>query len=647
MVAVVSDLPMQAAGCLDPEPFAAERRFRQAAEIIRRCDAVLVTSRFAADESRRLIGVPSSRIVTIQGGAAPVLPNMQDDDPGSRIVGIAGDGTVDGARMLAKAFAYARKREACRSLRLVLLHALDQAGREEIEREFRDQGLDVELAGLFDEGKVIQHLSGAKACFAQSLPSGLAGPVLQAYAAGAAVFGSDAQPVAELVPRDCRFKPQEVASIAEAMEHAQDRQDLLEVSRCFGAELLARTNLESAALQVGNLFRSLVSAAPRRETTPTRCAVFGPLSPESSGVAIFNSRAFSHLTLPLDFFSDIADEMDLARKTAAIETAEPKTERRVYRAKDFGVYQPADAYSSTVFVIGNSFHCLPALQAAIRFRPRQAKRLFYFHDAKVTDLLLSYFDGDLTRLRSALAPYYPEVEDGAFAAHPNELLHSNILGARLLAALVGSGTILVNSRRAQELIARDLRPTFDHEIITVFHPVFDPTGDEVRRVAPPDTLTIGHFGILGPSKQPEILIEAARLLARERPVRLVFAGFDVTSYLAGREVPDFVLCRDNVDEHELIALMRGVDVAVQLRYPDHGESSGVIRQLISVGKRPIITQGTSESDLADLIMAVPPFIAPGDLADTIIATQARDVGYHPAERLSRSSFAKAFLPLAT
>ena len=40
-------------------------------------------------------------------------------------------------------------------------------------------------------------------------------------------------------------------------------------------------------------------------------------------------------------------------------------------------------------------------------------------------------------------------------------------------------------------------------------------------------LLIGHFGIMGPVKRPELLIEVATIIARTHRVKLLFTGFGV------------------------------------------------------------------------------------------------------------------------
>ena len=72
--------------------------------------------------------------------------------------------------------------------------------------------------------------------------------------------------------------------------------------------------------------------------------------------------------------------------------------------------------------------------------------------------------------------------------------------------------------------------------------------------------------------------------------------------------------------------MAGVDVAVQLRSPTFGESSGVVNQLLAVGT-PLVVTG--EGSFADLPADVASFVAadcpPADLASAIEAAAARRI----------------------
>ncbi len=63
--------------------------------------------------------------------------------------------------------------------------------------------------------------------------------------------------------------------------------------------------------------------------------------------------------------------------------------------------------------------------------------------------------------------------------------------------------------------------------------------------------------------------------------------------------------------------MSTVDCAVQLRYPDNGESSGVVNQLLALQRPVVCTRTGSFAELDGVVHLVEPDISPVDLAAVI------------------------------
>lgn len=103
------------------------------------------------------------------------------------------------------------------------------------------------------------------------------------------------------------------------------------------------------------------------------------------------------------------------------------------------------------------------------------------------------------------------------------------------------------------------------------------------------------------------MIEAFRRLRATRPeARLVIAGYN-----AGRYASVHGLCgepgievHDNPPMARLTELMRGVDVALQLRMVDTGESSGVVPQLLSLDVPTVVTANGAFADYGEAVRTV-------------------------------------------
>jgi hypothetical protein len=302
-------------------------------------------------------------------------------------------------------------------------------------------------------------------------------------------------------------------------------------------------------------------------------------------VALFASRAFAEVQEPIHFFSSATSPDDLQAKMQRI-VASGAAPRKVLHVDDLGTHEDLSAYRAVIFMLGNSTHNLPAFRTAIRSRSEDIRRYFYLHDARITGLL-GLHCGNSGTLRRELMRHYPESEATLADASEEVLYLGKIFGLRLLRSLIGAGTFLVNSGRARQLIE-------------------------------------GEFGSASP---PPIRTSISSDLPC--PGRTVGPACRRGSIASG------------TDDDDLLALMRGVDVAVQPRFPDHGESSGVVRQLLSVGKIPLVTAGTADAELGNLVRSISPTIAPEELA-TVIQTAASNAGLNPmlAQQYSANAYGR-------
>lgn len=82
-----------------------------------------------------------------------------------------------------------------------------------------------------------------------------------------------------------------------------------------------------------------------------------------------------------------------------------------------------------------------------------------------------------------------------------------------------------------------------------------------------DTLVLTSIGSLSPSRAPEKLVDAARLVGAERPVALIFAGREqptpfLTSYVVEASAGDFTRLLGHVGRAEVSGLLAATDVAL-------------------------------------------------------------------------------------
>ncbi len=118
---------------------------------------------------------------------------------------------------------------------------------------------------------------------------------------------------------------------------------------------------------------------------------------------------------------------------------------------------------------------------------------------------------------------------------------------------------------------------------------------------PPDAVVIGTFGYQRPTKRLRSLLRAVRAI--EAPCRLLLVGDFVSETYRLAVEPLLAklpaICRPFVPEDEFWRLAAITDVAVSLRHPSAGETSGVVVKLAAAGKPVLVTAGEENADYPD------------------------------------------------
>jgi glycosyltransferase involved in cell wall biosynthesis len=130
--------------------------------------------------------------------------------------------------------------------------------------------------------------------------------------------------------------------------------------------------------------------------------------------------------------------------------------------------------------------------------------------------------------------------------------------------------------------------------------VADAAAIRARHRLPADAFVIGAFGGITPEKRIGPLLKAAGVVRRYQPaLRLLLVGpahshFDVMAEARAAGVVDLLTVAGYVDERELPAYLRAVDVVSSLRFPSAGETSASWLRALAAGRPTIVT------DLAQL-----------------------------------------------
>ncbi len=129
-------------------------------------------------------------------------------------------------------------------------------------------------------------------------------------------------------------------------------------------------------------------------------------------------------------------------------------------------------------------------------------------------------------------------------------------------------------------------------------------------IAPGD-FVVATFGFLTASKRPEVLLRAFARLRQEVPsARLLIVGevsphFDFDRVLTP-ELRAGVIVTGRLEIDRFLLYMRACDVAVNLRHPTAGETSGTVVRLLGMGKPLIVNETGSFAEIpADCCAKVP------------------------------------------
>jgi glycosyltransferase involved in cell wall biosynthesis len=161
--------------------------------------------------------------------------------------------------------------------------------------------------------------------------------------------------------------------------------------------------------------------------------------------------------------------------------------------------------------------------------------------------------------------------------------------------------VIVHSRTVADLVRG---AGFSGPLWVVPHPAWP-----VPRIAPvrvAEGPVIGCFGVVNASKRiPELLTATAKVREEHPDLTLLLVGptspgFDLERRLQRLGLAAGGLVREGwADESRLWALMKGVDIAVNLRHPTMGETSGSVIRAISLGKPLVVSDVGWFSELPD------------------------------------------------
>lgn len=356
-----------------------------------------------------------------------------------------------------------------------------------------------------------------------------------------------------------------------------------------------------------------------------RIAFISCTPPEDTGIATCSLHTWLGSNDPVDFFTPVTDLdyfFSLARRLAGPDKKGP-------RLLDVGGFLAMDGqarYSDIVIAVGNSdhhtyVHHLLKKLASIGSLDRVT---LYIHDPCVLNLVergTQLREREFFQMLESIYQLDLLPKDGSELSH-DLLIEKGVYGVRYFYS-AGITKFMVNSRAAAKMLRDDLQDA-DATVTTLFHPAFLPALPiEVRRpTGGANDFVIGTFGVPDKSKKTiEVVMAVKTLKKMGYNARLLIAGFHARKF-ADRNARllndiDYTLF-DGPTDFQLIQCMKSCDIAVQLREKNLGESSGVIPQLLCLGKSVIVSRIGSFSEIGESVSSVDKDVEIPDLAARIL-----------------------------
>jgi len=206
---------------------------------------------------------------------------------------------------------------------------------------------------------------------------------------------------------------------------------------------------------------------------------------------------------------------------------------------------------------------------------------------------------------------------------------------------------IVHSRWAAERIRRH-HPDLPVAVIPHHlspHPL--PHREEARRRLglSPDEVMVASFGFITPEKQVDLLLWAYARLRREFPQVRCFLvgapapGLDLAGWLSHLELEEVVVT-GYVDMADFYRYIAACDIAVSLRYPSAGETSGALVRLLGNGKAVILPHMRQFAEWPDGVCLK---VDPGPSAGPMLLYSLRRLVADPDLRLRLGENARRYV----
>jgi glycosyltransferase involved in cell wall biosynthesis len=321
-----------------------------------------------------------------------------------------------------------------------------------------------------------------------------------------------------------------------------------------------------------------------------RLAWFSPLPPQRSGIADYSAELLPHLAehLELELFVDEGVRVD-----PAIRARFP-----VHGDRAFPEMWERGRFDAVLYHLGNNvdYHAR-TWRTMARF-----PGVVVLHEAMLHHLVrgMTLSRGDLDGYVEEMRYAYGRTGHALARRSLDTGIPLDVWSYPLFERAVDSSLALIvhNDFTRQRVLAS--RPLARVSLVP-HHLSLGEVGQADRAALgiAPDAFVLASYGFITPAKRLEVSLRAFARLKAERPDAVYLLVGELSPHYDLPPLPEGAVLVGHTELDEFLRYMVVADVAVNLRYPTSGETSGTLIRLLGLGKAVIVSNLGAFAEIPD------------------------------------------------
>jgi glycosyltransferase involved in cell wall biosynthesis len=321
-----------------------------------------------------------------------------------------------------------------------------------------------------------------------------------------------------------------------------------------------------------------------------RLAWFSPLPPQRSGIADYSAELLPHLAehLDLELFVDEGTRVD----------PEIRARFPVHGDRAFPEMWAKGRFDAVLYHLGNNvdFHARTWRTMA------RYPGIVVLHEAMLHHLVrgMTLSRGDLDGYVEEMRYAYGRTGQALARRSLDTGIPLDVWSYPLFERAVDASLALIvhNEFTRQRVLAS--RPLARISLVPHHLSLGDVSpADRAASGFPPDAFVLASYGFITPAKRLEVSLRAFERLRAERPDAIYLLVGDVSPHYDLPRLPQGAVLVGHTELDEFLRSMQVADVAVNLRYPTSGETSGTLIRLLGLGKPVIVSNLGAFAEIPD------------------------------------------------